>query len=191
MRELKDNVVEQYQELIKDYFNNFKNENLKDLFIYQDDFKSNFIDENESKLQDEIWEIADSHTPIYYSDIYSIFNSDPSEIDDAFSDFKREYGSENVGDTLSENIKRTINYILNKELYQFDINNFLDELIKKYIEELSEKATEIDEDFNINDIDEILDEVDINDEDDLFKIILNNKLSRNLKEKATTKIVKI
>lgn len=189
---LKDDVIEDYKELIKGFFDYFKNENIKDLFLYQDDFKNNFIDENESKLQDKTWEIADSHTPIYYSDIYNIFNSDTAEIDDAFSDFKREYGSENVGETLSENIKRTICYILEQELlYKFDINNYLDELINEYIEELSEKAEAIYKDFNIDNINEILDEVNIEDEDDFFKIILNNKLSRNLEEKAKNKIIKI
>lgn len=188
---LKDDVIEDYKELIKGFFDYFKNKNLKDLFLYKDDFKNKFIDENESELQDKTWEIADSHTPIYYSDIYSIFNSDPGEIDDAFYNFKREYGSENVGDTLSENIKRTICYILEQELYQFDINNYLDELINEYIEELSEKAKEIDKDFNINNIDEILDKVDIHEKEDFFKIILNNKISRNLEEKAKTKIIKI
>ena len=76
-------------------------------------------------------------------------------------------------------------------LYQFDIDNYLDELMNEYIDELSEKAKEIDNNFNVDDINEILEEVDIYEEEDFFKIILNNKLSRNLEEKAITKIIKI
>lgn len=41
------------------------------------------------------------------------------KLDDALIDFKRDFGSENVGETLSENIKRTICYILRQKLYQF------------------------------------------------------------------------
>ena len=200
LQELKKDCFNDLQEKVQEDFKEYINSNyLKDLFFNTDDFIEEYQDKFDDLKSEYSNEIADCHTPIYYSDLYSVFNNDPGEIDGNYNDFINEIGQENGGESISDCIKKGIYYTLEREVYSIELydiltDDFIEELKEGYksnlIDELLEEAQESYEEITKEDIIIFINEY--NDIDDLENYILNIKLNNKLEEKNTTKkIVKI
>ena len=200
LQELKKDCFNDLQEKVQEDFKKYIDSNyLKDLFFNTDDFVKEYQDKFDDLRSEYSGEIADNNTPIYYSDLYSVFNNDPGEIDNNYDDFINEFGKENGGESISDCIKKSIYYTLEREVYNIELDdiltdNYVKELKEEYksnlIDELLEEAQESYEEITKEDIVNFIDEY--NDIDDLENYILNIKLNNKLKEKNTTKkIVKI
>lgn len=197
---LKDDCFNDLQEKVQEDFKEYIDSNyLKDLFFNTDDFIEEYQKRFYEFKANYSSEIADNNTPIYYSDLYSVFNDNPGEIDGYYYDFINELGKENGGESISDCIKNGIYYTLEIEVYSIDLydiltDDYIEELKEEYksnlIDELLEEAQESYEEITEEDIIIFIDEY--NDIDDLDNYILNIKLNTNLKEKETkTKINKI
>ena len=200
LQELKQDCFNDLQEKVQEDFKEYIDENyLKDLFFNTDDFIEEYKDRFDDLRSEYSGEIADNNTPIYYSDLYSVFNDNPGEIDGNYDDFINDLGKENGGESISDCIKKGIYYTLEREVYNIELDDILtydciEELKKEYksnlIDELLEEAQEFYEEITKEDIIIFIDEY--NDINDLDNYILNIKLNNNLEEKNTTKkIVKI
>ena len=204
LQELTKDCFDDLQEKVQEDFKEYIDENyLKDLFFNTDDFIEEYQDRFDDLKSEYSSEIADNNTPIYYSDLYSVFSDNPVKIDGGYNDFINEMGQENGGESntffISECIKKGIYYTLEREVYntdKYDIltDDYINELKEEYkntiIDELLEEAQENYEEITKEDIEIFINEY--NDIDDLDNYVLNIKLNKNLEEKNTTKkIVKI
>lgn len=197
---LKDDCFNDLQEKVQEDFKEYIDSNyLKDLFFNTDDFIEEYHKRFYEFKANYSSEIAENNTPIYYSDLYSVFNDNPGEIDGNYDDFINEMGKENGGESISDCIKKGIYYTLEREVYNIELSEiltdeYIEELKEEYksnlIDELLEEAQESYKEITEKDIEIFIDEY--NDIDDLDNYILNIKLNNNLEEKNTTKkIVKI
>lgn len=200
LQSLKQSCFNDLEKKIKEDFKEYIYSNyLKGLFFNTDDFIEKYQDRFDDLKSDYSIEIADNNIPMYYSDLYSVFNNDPGEIDDNYNDFINEFGQENGGESISDCIKKGIYYTLEREVYNINLydiltDDYIEELKEEYksnlIDELLEEAQESYEEITKDDIINFIDEYD--DIDDLDNYILNIKLNNNLEEKNTTnKIFKI
>jgi hypothetical protein len=97
----------------------------------------------ESELQDAIAEIADNITPVYYSDIHAIYESDSDKVDDALSDYVDNYGTECLGNKLkSGGLSDLIQLAI---CWHFDdyLNSVASEVWAAYQEEQEEQEGEV------------------------------------------------
>jgi hypothetical protein len=228
LKRLHNNIKEKYKEVIKYYFEEFKNNKFKYLnknnfeycFLNKNNLKDSFVKEKIYYLNGTINEICESYILKLNRNIVTI-SSCISDFDDNNYNFNIEYILEYIKNSMfvEECYKSKIDYFYEEyinclcegdflllkiiqsvfcdllviELFEF-VNYYLDIYINEYIENFLQKIKEIDNNFKISNFKEILENIEsLKEEEDIFKIILNNKLSRKLdkKEKEKAKIIKI